>query len=223
MTINANTQSRRLEAYIKVCDRFELDPDENTCAAEDYHGVIAGDEPLTRFVHVTQSGSITYVEPSSDDLHAAFERAVENITDGLHAEAPLAVVDLDNGNTFRPQWAAISWRMDHAQIDVPMRPTGVYDPLTAARYLAGHTGHAPGSRYGGTSSECAEYALGWLIHTTEDNNDWTVEAADHAMSLAVNDSNELEELLPGEPLWAFREAARALIAALQIPDNQRKN
>lgn len=217
MTHNEHTQARRLEAYIKVCKRFELDPNEETCAAEDYHGVIAGDEPLTRFVHITQSGSIVYVEPSFDDLHDAFERALENITDNLHSEAPLAVVDLDTGNTYRPQWGALSWRMDNEQIDVPMRPTGVYDPLTAARHLATQTGDTPGSRYGDTSRECASYALAWLMHVTEDSDDWTVEAADDAMSLVVNDSHELAEFLPGETLAPFYEAARALILAVRSP------
>lgn len=211
---NPITDARRLDAYKKVCARFELDPAGETCAAEDYEAVLLGDIELTRFVHVTQAGNIVYVEPSAEDRESAFERAVENINDDIFEEAPIAVVDLDNGNTYFPQWKSLRWRMQHEQVDVPMRATGVYDAQSAVNYLRNQTGKTSGSRYGDSARECGVYALAWLLLVTEDAEGWNAEATEYALGLALNDSDDLARFLPDGPAAAFHEAAARLFSAL---------
>lgn len=105
-------QERRLAAFKAVCARFELDPDADTTAAEDYHLTLEGEIQLTRFVAVTSTAGsepIVYVKPVDLLLKNAKLDAVRYINDGLYAEVPLAIVDLDTLEIFRPEWRDVPW------------------------------------------------------------------------------------------------------------------
>lgn len=101
---------RRVVAYKATCIYFELDPQRATSAAEDYYAVLDGEIPLDQFVKVTTSGDVVYVIPCGDDLDEAFRSALENLDDGIYAETPTAVVDLDSMRIYRPNWATTTWR-----------------------------------------------------------------------------------------------------------------
>lgn len=80
------------------------------------------------------------------------------------------------------------------------RPITVKNAQSAYLYLSAPRGAVLGSRYGEDSSECALYAVAWLLYVIEDNAEWSRERADAAMSWVINDSAELEDLMPGGAL-----------------------
>ncbi len=183
------TRLRYLEAFKTVAQRFELDANANTAAAEDYQLVLDGDLPITRFVAVTTGGeSITYVAPAGDTLEEATAKAIAEITDRTYAEAPIAVVDLDNGNTYRPDWTSTKWTLNYTQLPVPQRPTGVFDPRTTIEFL--HTALRPSTntRFS-IGGDFFFYTLAWLLAHNTDESDWNVENARHAVALVSNDSD----------------------------------
>jgi len=116
------TNARWIEAFKVVCAHFGLGPDDPSSAGEDYAMVLSGEIPIERFVAITSAGSCTYVKPAGGDVDCAKSTAVDYITNDLYAEMPVAVVDLDNGNTYRPEWAGLDWKLAWEQVQVPMRP-----------------------------------------------------------------------------------------------------
>jgi hypothetical protein len=84
--------------------------------------VLDGEVVLTRFLAVTRHEHVVYVKPGGESLEAAIAAAVRHADDDIHAELPLAVVDLECGNTHRPDWTSLRWVLPWEQIPVPARP-----------------------------------------------------------------------------------------------------
>ncbi|MBJ7469669.1 MAG: hypothetical protein JHD16_00125 [Solirubrobacteraceae bacterium] len=108
MTATTDTDYR--DAYAQVCKRFAIDPkDTGTTAGEDAGHILSGEDPCERYCVVTRNGDITYAYAQDTTLEEAFARAVCNIDNSIHAETPIAVIDLHTGEEWAPNWRAMPW------------------------------------------------------------------------------------------------------------------
>lgn len=120
----SDEQARRRERFAALLAAHGQTPDDyDEEVEEDPRPYLYGDEPISRFVCVTANSGKTYFY-SFDSRGAAESRACEYADDSLFAETPVAVVDLDTGATWTPQWQ-----------DLPFRPAA---PLAAEEARMGN-------------------------------------------------------------------------------------
>lgn len=110
MPTNDTQQSRRRDAYRRVCEHYSVDLTANYSGAEDAAAYLSGASgPLDRYVVVTETGEFRYASPSAATLGDAKHDATEHASDSLWPEGPVAIVDLDTGATWRPAWTLLPW------------------------------------------------------------------------------------------------------------------
>jgi hypothetical protein len=103
----------RLAALLALAERHGVTPrtESPNSADEDLAEYTADDgKPVCRWAVVTTAGEFTYVKADADSLAAAAAAAVEFVNDGIYAETPHTIVDLDTGGTYEPEWTTLGWR-----------------------------------------------------------------------------------------------------------------
>ncbi len=109
--MTATTDIDYRDAYAKVCKRFAIDPkDPSTTAGEDAGLILSGEDPCERYCVVTRNGDITYAYANDTTLEEAQARAIGNVNDSIHAETPIAVIDMNTGDEWAPNWRAMPWQ-----------------------------------------------------------------------------------------------------------------
>lgn len=110
----------RAERLLKLIESYGQKPtDYDEGEEEDPRPYISGEEECERFccvtVNYTSHGYAKWfflpVFPKRD---AAELRAVEYAENDLFEELPVAVVDLDSGETWTPEWGSLAFRREEA-------------------------------------------------------------------------------------------------------------
>lgn len=105
----------RKDAFAALLAQYQQAPtdyDEDT--EEDPRPYFSGEKELAPWVCVTVNySSHGYAKyfflPTFATSKEAAERAVEYVQDDLFEELPVAVVNLDDGTTFEPEWSLVPW------------------------------------------------------------------------------------------------------------------
>lgn len=106
-------QARRRDAFKALLDRFYASPDDyDEEVEEDPRPYLRDDDPtpLERYVCVTDHEGRAFFLPTFTDVFSAQARAVEYARDDLFAETPVAIIDLDTGDEWTPQWSSMPFR-----------------------------------------------------------------------------------------------------------------
>lgn len=102
--------SERKEAYRAVLERFHIDPeDERYCGFEEAKDYLSGGLPICRYCVVTSSGTYNYAYADYDELDAAKAAAIKDLYDDVFIESPVAIIDLDTGKEWTPDFTSIQW------------------------------------------------------------------------------------------------------------------
>lgn len=101
----------RIESYRKVLEEFCIETDEpfSHTGAEDAAEFLANPETIKRFCVVTGSGEYAYAKPGFDSFEEARSGSVESVDDRVYCECPIAIVDLDEGKQWKPDWLNVPW------------------------------------------------------------------------------------------------------------------
>ncbi len=106
----------RLDQYKQVLDELNIDPDDTSYSGGEDAGLhVSGEVPLERYCVVTQGGEFTYAKAIWDTLEGAKASAMENVTDEVFQETPVAIIDLDTGERIEPDYDTVQWRKAVAQ------------------------------------------------------------------------------------------------------------
>ncbi len=62
-------------------------------------------------VTISGEGEFHYAYPDYDTAEDAQARCLEYVTDDIFSEAPVAVVNLDTGETRVPDWSSLAWKV----------------------------------------------------------------------------------------------------------------
>lgn len=86
--------------------RFDITRDPECASGRDVSQV---GEDIPRYLAVTMSDTGTYYGRCFNTVGLAREGAVEYVDSGICPEFPIAIVDLDTGDTQRPAWDLLGW------------------------------------------------------------------------------------------------------------------
>lgn len=105
------TRQARIDALKRACDRFDVEyTSPRLSSTEDLAPYFYGAETIGEWAAVTECGEWRYIYPDFSHPLDAQNKAVENIGDDIHAESPVAVINLETGETLRPDWNTVEWR-----------------------------------------------------------------------------------------------------------------
>lgn len=132
-----NNDPARIAAFIKHCADLDVEPDRPYSGAEDYHDVLAGHAPCREWCVFTEApdgdgDSFVYANPRFDDRASAEAYAIENISDGIYAENPVAIVNLDTGLVVEPDWTTLRWTDDAPRMSYTSYPKNGETWVTSA-------------------------------------------------------------------------------------------
>jgi hypothetical protein len=111
-----DVSTHRVEAFKKLIESYNQAPtDYDEGEEEDPRLYIEGHEPIAPWCCVTVNySSHGYAKhfflPCFEERDAAELRATEFAQDGTFEELPVAVVNLDTGETHEPNWGSVEWR-----------------------------------------------------------------------------------------------------------------
>lgn len=98
--MTAKQKLERMVRFTALCERYGIalkTEGWNDSAEEDVAAIVAGDDPLYRWIAITQAGEFVYLKPCPT-RRDAIDRTVENANDDIWAESPVAICDLDRGD-----------------------------------------------------------------------------------------------------------------------------
>jgi hypothetical protein len=111
----------RLKRFKQLMKQYGMTAsDYDAGGEEDPRPYLNGTDALSRFVCVTvnyssQGFARHYFLPVFHDIEHAVARATEHAADDIFEELPVAVVDLDTGETVKPQWNALPWLVEQPE------------------------------------------------------------------------------------------------------------
>lgn len=89
---------KRMVRFTALCEHYGIalkTKNWNDSAEEDAAAIVAGDDPLYRWIAITRAGEFVYLKPCPT-RQDAIDRTIENASDDIWAESPVAICDLDN-------------------------------------------------------------------------------------------------------------------------------
>jgi hypothetical protein len=106
-----STSTLRLEKLRALLDAYGQAPEDYAEGEEeDLRPYFDGTAEPAEWVCVTTHNEKAFFLPHFADAAGAMSRAVEFADDDIFAETPTAVVSLDSGQEFRPEWSGLPWR-----------------------------------------------------------------------------------------------------------------
>jgi hypothetical protein len=100
-------QEARRERLRALADYYGVD--ESTTAHEDLKPYLDGEGEIAAFAAVTRGHFTAYIYPYCDTAEQAQDRAEHNIATDTVPEYPVAVVNLDTGETWDPGVPEYAW------------------------------------------------------------------------------------------------------------------
>lgn len=102
---------QRRQRLVQILADHHADPEDyDHEVEEDVRPYISGDSLCEQFLCITLHDDKPYFLPDFGNRDGAELRAVEYINDDLFSEIPLAVVDLDSGKEWTPDWDSLQWK-----------------------------------------------------------------------------------------------------------------
>lgn len=103
------TRERRLRD-LGIRWSLEIGGNSNSADEDFTEYFVSPRQPIRRYAAITTAGDFVYIKADYPNLNEAKEAALANVNDNIYAETPLAVVDLDTGRTYQPDFSTIVWR-----------------------------------------------------------------------------------------------------------------
>lgn len=102
-----------IDTLRRIIDNYGVNLFRADSGAEDLKTYLDGTSVCGEWAAVTasagDSGEVVYVYPYYDTRDDAIERATRYMDDDILQEMPRAVVNLDTGETWTPDWAKLPW------------------------------------------------------------------------------------------------------------------
>lgn len=102
-------EQRRDRLAALLAEYQQVATDYDAGEEEDPRPYLSGETPCGRFVCVTDHESKIFFLPTFATAEIAMARAVEYVHDDIWPELPVAVVDLDTGRRYYPDFGALPW------------------------------------------------------------------------------------------------------------------